>query len=501
MRLKRQNVYGWMPLIVLFTAVMACKVADPVVARIDGKGRITLNELNETLSKNLLRQNGQKPTLSEATENLNFLIDQKVFVLAAYDQKLFRDSSIVAMVEFRKQNVMLQVLFNKLIIEPVVKESDIRQFYANMSKDVTIRTIFFQLAPDAPLAEEKQVRQKADSVLNRLKSGESFSELARFFSEDKTTALNGGLVGTLSWTRSDDPIRKAAFSMREGQYSGLIRNNQGLNIIMLEGIEKKERKPLKAVHDEIYNRLARERGSMIRELRGKNELKMREQQKYQWQDSAVDTLIQYLKRRNLTCRTDLFLALDSLSREKKKTVLLQYRKGKFTIADFEEKAKKKMGEEIERTSSVRLVKALVERWLFVDQLLEMAKARHLDRDAEVMKQVRQSLEDVMVDRLVSREVNQKVDPSPERIREFYEKEKSTRYAEPERIRSQEIQPSSKKPAVIKPFDQIRETVAQDYINAKRQELRSAFLADQKKKFGGVEIFTEILEKNFKTNLE
>jgi len=43
--------------------------------------------------------------------------------------------------------------------------------------------------------------------------------------------------------------------MKEGQYSGLIRNQQGINIIYVEEIEKKPMKSFESARDEIFNRL------------------------------------------------------------------------------------------------------------------------------------------------------------------------------------------------------------------------------------------------------
>jgi len=176
---------------VSFLWVIGCQTRNPILARIGGKQTVTLNELNDFMAKNNYRADNENVLPSEAEKWLNRLVDNKIFVMSAYRQKLFRDSSIVSMMEYRKKNIMLQDLFSKLNIDPIVKKADIRQYYAHMGKEVNIRIISFKLPPDALPEEEKQVRTKANGILKKLKSGEPFSELARFFSEDNTTAPNG----------------------------------------------------------------------------------------------------------------------------------------------------------------------------------------------------------------------------------------------------------------------------------------------------------------------
>lgn len=52
--------------------------------------------------------------------------------------------------------------------------------------------------------EEAQVRQTAETLLERLKAGESFSRLAREFSEDERSAPAGGELGWISPARAKE---------------------------------------------------------------------------------------------------------------------------------------------------------------------------------------------------------------------------------------------------------------------------------------------------------
>ena len=54
--------------------------------------------------------------------------------------------------------------------------------------------------------EEAQVRQTAETLLERLKAGESFSRLAREFSEDERSAPAGGELGWISPARAKETL-------------------------------------------------------------------------------------------------------------------------------------------------------------------------------------------------------------------------------------------------------------------------------------------------------
>jgi len=559
----------------LFIYFTACQKQGPPVARINGKCTIELDELKEYIYKKNYRPQETRLSLSEATDLLNKLIERKVLALAAYQDKMDQDSSVLLQLELQTSTWMLQELYKRLNIDPFVKESDIRDYYSRMGKDVVIRTIFFALSPQSDPQQIKRVTEKADSILKKLKSGETFSDLARHFSEDKTTSSNGGLVGSLSWTRTDDPIRKVAFSLREGQYSGLIRNKQGIQIVYVEEILKKERESLGFLRDQIVNQLSNEHRIQISEKQAEIEKQISQKISIRWQESNLDTLVGYLTENKVYERNAFLFYLDSLLQKRKETVLATYNKEKFTISKLKEIAEKRLSlNYLGNISSKEGLKPMIERWLTTDELLDMAARKRLDRSRFVVEQRIQFIEKMAVERLIQREIWSKVNASPENIRAFYEQNKNQKYTEPERIQVQEIlvegealanqiyvkakngvdfgnlakeytiRPAykskkglldeiqeggggilgdhgfglkvgeisrpiamgegrysvikllEKKKGITKTFDSVKETVFQDYINTKREEIRTAFISRKKKEFGGVQINNKILEQNF-----
>lgn len=81
-------------------------------------------------------------------------------------------------------------------------------------------------------SEEAEVRSRAEAVLKRAQAGEDFAALARQYSEDTSTADQGGYLGTFPRGQMSKEFEDAAFSMKPGEISGLVRTDDyGFHII------------------------------------------------------------------------------------------------------------------------------------------------------------------------------------------------------------------------------------------------------------------------------
>ncbi len=89
------------------------------------------------------------------------------------------------------------------------------------------------------LADEKKAAlEKAKGVIEKLKTGEPFENVAKEFSDDESTKDNGGQLG---WTRRGTltpAFEKAAFALKRGEISQPVETEFGFHIIQL--IDKKE---------------------------------------------------------------------------------------------------------------------------------------------------------------------------------------------------------------------------------------------------------------------
>lgn len=98
-------------------------------------------------------------------------------------------------------------------------------------EEIRVRHILFRQCN----CDKNAHRVLAESVLERLKNGESFEELATSLSEDPGSAKRGGDLGLKPKGTMVPEFEAAAFALKKpGELSGLVETTFGLHIIRLE---------------------------------------------------------------------------------------------------------------------------------------------------------------------------------------------------------------------------------------------------------------------------
>lgn len=72
---------------------------------------------------------------------------------------------------------------------------------------------------------------QADLAAAAAKRGEDFALLAKLYSKDEATRLNGGDLGWIEKGTREPAFDQAAFSLRPGQVSGVVRTSDGFQVI------------------------------------------------------------------------------------------------------------------------------------------------------------------------------------------------------------------------------------------------------------------------------
>ena len=90
-----------------------------------------------------------------------------------------------------------------------------------------------------------QDEKTAKEVLQQLKAGKKFEELARKYSQDESNKLKGGDLGWATKDMYDPAFGNAAFALKKpGELSGPVKSSFGWHIIQL--LERDEKRPLTA---------------------------------------------------------------------------------------------------------------------------------------------------------------------------------------------------------------------------------------------------------------
>ncbi|MBB3182502.1 peptidyl-prolyl cis-trans isomerase D [Halomonas fontilapidosi] len=103
-------------------------------------------------------------------------------------------------------------------------------------------------------------REEAEAILEqvqeRLDEGEAFAKLAGEVSDDTSTSDDGGDLGVISRGFFGEAFETAAFSLGEGEVSGIVETDNGLHLIKVTELD---RPAFEESRDQLRRELARER--------------------------------------------------------------------------------------------------------------------------------------------------------------------------------------------------------------------------------------------------
>jgi peptidyl-prolyl cis-trans isomerase D len=144
-----------------------------------------------------------------------------------------------------------------------VTDEEARQYYTQHLSDyrisdrVKVAHILFKTAGKAP-AEAATIEKTARDVLNQIKGGTNFADLAKKYSED-TSASDGGEIGWVVRGQTVKEFEDTAFSMKPGQVSDLVKTVYGIHILKLEDKQTAHLQSFGEVKDSILVELEKQR--------------------------------------------------------------------------------------------------------------------------------------------------------------------------------------------------------------------------------------------------
>ncbi|SPD71925.1 PPIC-type PPIASE domain protein [uncultured Desulfobacterium sp.] len=166
-----------------------------------------------------------------------------------------------------KYRVPDQIKFAYVVIDPKsfeqgikTTEDEIKNYYEdNLSsfkeeRKVKASHILFKLDAKATGDKENEVKEKAESVLKEVRDGKDFAELAKKYSDCPSKA-KGGDLGYFSEGQMVKPFEEAAFKLKAGEISDLVRTEFGFHIIKVEDVKEARTRPLEEVRGEIVETL------------------------------------------------------------------------------------------------------------------------------------------------------------------------------------------------------------------------------------------------------
>ncbi|OGF15210.1 MAG: hypothetical protein A2W00_06350 [Candidatus Eisenbacteria bacterium RBG_16_71_46] len=111
--------------------------------------------------------------------------------------------------------------------------------------------------------QDQAARVQAEAVLRRVRAGENFAELARQYSDDEGTRESGGDLQTFGRGAMLDAFDRAAFSLRPGDVSHVVKTEVGYHIIKCLDYYPTFAPPLAEVYSNVGYDAAKEKADAI----------------------------------------------------------------------------------------------------------------------------------------------------------------------------------------------------------------------------------------------
>jgi peptidyl-prolyl cis-trans isomerase D len=129
-------------------------------------------------------------------------------------------------------------------------------------EEVRARHILVRLPEDADQETEAAARARMDEIVERIRDGADFADVAMEYSEDPGSRDKGGDLGFFPRGRMVPAFEQAAFSLEPGAMSDVIRTPNGLHLIRVEERRAAMVVPYEEARDEIARDLIRQDEAM-----------------------------------------------------------------------------------------------------------------------------------------------------------------------------------------------------------------------------------------------
>ena len=293
----------WLALSIALAATgCGSKLPKDAAAMVNGQ-TITVSEV-EKVAQNFLRQNVPPDSTAEGATRpeqiyntaLARLVEQKVLEKAAVEAgiqvtdeqvqgrvaqlkaqvggqenfvNLLAENNVTEadVVRDMRTNMLLGEYFNKTMEqEPAVSDDEISDYFDGHPEsfgpqpEVHASHILIMVPHGSDDAAKAAARAKAEGILDKLKGGADFAQMAKENSEDTGSGANGGDLSWFGHGAMVAPFDSAAFALEPGQMSGLVETQFGYHII--KALEKRttEGRKMEEVKEGIRSFLSQEKG-------------------------------------------------------------------------------------------------------------------------------------------------------------------------------------------------------------------------------------------------
>jgi len=207
---------------------------------------------------------------------LDQVISEKLLIQEAKNMGLEKDNDVLEQIEKMTEQILVQALLQREILDKVdVNDEEVSEYYEQNKDSFTEKE---QIHLYNILLESEE---EAQDILEQLKTGGDFIEIAK----EKSTgpsAAQGGDLGYLSKGSLIPEIEDEVFTLEVGGLSGVVKTDFGFHILKITEKKPETVKALEEVKEDIIQTLLPTKqkeafDNLLEELKGKVEIEINEE--------------------------------------------------------------------------------------------------------------------------------------------------------------------------------------------------------------------------------
>jgi peptidyl-prolyl cis-trans isomerase C len=185
-------------------------------------------------------------------EILRAMVREEILFQAAVAQKLDEDEGVKKRLGIARRQVLIEELLReKVAAGSQVKEDEVKKAYEDNKAQLSTETVSVSHILVKTEAE-------AQAIEAELKAGKPFEELAKAKSQDNGSADKGGALGALSRGQTEPEFEAAAFALKDGEVSEIVKTQYGYHIIK-GGSHETSVQPYDEVKDRLREMLSKQK--------------------------------------------------------------------------------------------------------------------------------------------------------------------------------------------------------------------------------------------------
>lgn len=184
--------------------------------------------------------------------------------------------------EMLKPQILRQKVVNTAVRSRIaISEKELLGYYHKNMKELGVearvhaRHIFIMVPDGASDAVRAERKQFSETLLNQLKAGSDFAELAKAHSNDSITRESGGDLGFVTKGTLPSQIEDEVFAMKPKEIRGPLASSHGFHLIQVLEREESSARPYEEVKAELQEQIYAEKMEKatqvwLTEMRGKS---------------------------------------------------------------------------------------------------------------------------------------------------------------------------------------------------------------------------------------